>query len=375
MDFGKKGILTEIGKEGDGEENGTVKMDCEGCERRVKKSVEGMKGVTQVEVNPKQSKLTESCDQASASASEKFLLKMERRTLKPVGLVEADYLLIASGSSPQGHNLVVQLVHSIIDPVPSLFTFKIEDAQLIELSGIGPMLVTHWGLSGPAILRLSTWGARYLYTSGYKALWLIGIAKVGELWKLFDEMAEKNVVSWTIMINGYLKLGYLIDGFGLFSMMRKEKGVFVGIRILFFFSLGISIITMYGRFGCIGASNLVFDMMTRKDLVSWNSLIMGYVQENEQRATDPCTIDACQVFMRIKESNDVSFNTMIVGFAQNGFGEALILFGKMQSEGQEPNPITFLVVLSACTHLSLIDVVWEVFKSIKSLYNIELGPN
>ncbi|KAL4326063.1 hypothetical protein GQ457_11G019150 [Hibiscus cannabinus] len=129
---------------------------------------------------------------ASASASGKFLLKMERRTLKSVELVEADYLLIASGSSPQGHNLAIQLGHSIIDPVPSLFTFKIEDAQLIELSGvtfskvivklklenvqrniphltqIGPMLVTHWGLSGPAILRLSAWGARYLYTSGYK---------------------------------------------------------------------------------------------------------------------------------------------------------------------------------------------------------------
>lgn len=120
---------------------------------------------------------------ASASASGKFLLKIEKRTLKSVELVEADYLLIASGSSQQGHNLAVQLGHSIVDPVPSLFTFKIEDAQLVELSGVtfskvivklklenvqrnipqltqvGPMLVTHWGLSGPAILRLSAWGA------------------------------------------------------------------------------------------------------------------------------------------------------------------------------------------------------------------------
>ncbi|TYH36551.1 hypothetical protein ES332_D13G272800v1 [Gossypium tomentosum] len=129
---------------------------------------------------------------ASASASGKFLLKIEKRTLKSVELVEAYYLLIASGSSQQGHNLAVQLGHSIVDPVPSLFTFKIEDAQLVELSGVtfskvivklklenvqrnipqltqvGPMLVTHWGLSGPAILRLSAWGARYLYSSGYK---------------------------------------------------------------------------------------------------------------------------------------------------------------------------------------------------------------
>ncbi|XVF69440.1 hypothetical protein PTKIN_Ptkin11bG0081800 [Pterospermum kingtungense] len=129
---------------------------------------------------------------ASASAGGKFLLKVEKRTLNSVEFVEADYLLIASGSSQQGHNLAVQLGHSIVDPVPSLFTFKIEDSQLTELSGvtfskvivklklenvsrnipqltqIGPMLVTHWGLSGPAILRLSAWGARYLYSSGYK---------------------------------------------------------------------------------------------------------------------------------------------------------------------------------------------------------------
>ncbi|KAE8727648.1 hypothetical protein F3Y22_tig00005406pilonHSYRG00011 [Hibiscus syriacus] len=65
--------------------------------------------------------------------------EIEKRTLKDVELVEADYLLIAGGSSPQGHSIAVQLGHSIIDPV-------------------GPMLVTHWGLSGPAILRLSAWG-------------------------------------------------------------------------------------------------------------------------------------------------------------------------------------------------------------------------
>ncbi|OMO77950.1 hypothetical protein COLO4_24935 [Corchorus olitorius] len=105
---------------------------------------------------------------ASVNAGRKFLLKVEKRTLNFMELLEADYLLIASGSSQQGHSLAVQLGHSIVDPVPSLFTFKIEDSQLTELSGVGPMLVTHWGLSGPAILRLSAWGARYLYSSDYK---------------------------------------------------------------------------------------------------------------------------------------------------------------------------------------------------------------
>lgn len=102
----------------------------------------------------------------TASASSglgKFLLKIEKRTIDYVEYVEADYLLIASGSSPQvvmksglflfacrwimfldqlflfflkGYRLVAQLNHSIVDPVPSLFTFKIEDPQLAELAGV-----------------------------------------------------------------------------------------------------------------------------------------------------------------------------------------------------------------------------------------------
>nr|GMC62139.1 uncharacterized protein LOC109180409 [Ipomoea batatas] len=130
----------------------------------------------------------------------KFTVKLEKRSIDHVEYVEADYLLIASGSSQQGYDLATQLGHSIVKPVPSLFTFKIDDLQLIELSGVtfpkvkaklklealqknvpqltqvGPMLVTHWGLSGPVILRLSAWGARYLASSYYKGTLLVDFA-------------------------------------------------------------------------------------------------------------------------------------------------------------------------------------------------------
>ncbi|XP_043705818.1 uncharacterized protein YtfP isoform X6 [Telopea speciosissima] len=71
----------------------------------------------------------------SATVGGKFLIKIEKRTADSIEYVEADYLLIASGSSKQGYTLATQLGHSIVDPVPSLFTFKIEDAQLAELAG------------------------------------------------------------------------------------------------------------------------------------------------------------------------------------------------------------------------------------------------
>ncbi|KAL1205431.1 putative tRNA modification GTPase MnmE [Cardamine amara subsp. amara] len=134
---------------------------------------------------------------ASIKPDGKFLVKVGKRSVDTFESIEASYLLIATGSSQQGYSLATQFGHSIVDPVPSLFTFKINDPLLTELAGIsfskvqaklkldnpppdlsklvqiGPMLVTHWGLSGPVILRLSAWGARYLFSSVYKGLLIV----------------------------------------------------------------------------------------------------------------------------------------------------------------------------------------------------------
>uniref|UniRef100_A0A1D1YYE8 Uncharacterized protein ytfP n=1 Tax=Anthurium amnicola TaxID=1678845 RepID=A0A1D1YYE8_9ARAE len=72
---------------------------------------------------------------ASISVNGKFLLEFEKRSTDSVEYVEADFLLIATGSSRQGYMIATQLGHSIIDPVPSLFTFKIDDSRLADLSG------------------------------------------------------------------------------------------------------------------------------------------------------------------------------------------------------------------------------------------------
>jgi predicted Rossmann fold flavoprotein len=99
----------------------------------------------------------------------------------------ADKLLIATGSSPKIFALLAGLGHTIVPPVPSLFTFNVPDSPLLELAGVavphatlkiegttiesqtGALLITHWGFSGPAVLRLSAWGARQLHALNYKA--------------------------------------------------------------------------------------------------------------------------------------------------------------------------------------------------------------
>ena len=106
---------------------------------------------------------------------------------------ECHRLLLATGSSLAGYKIARELGHDIQTPVPSLFTFNIADPQLRELAGIsvssvnlrlpgtgktplqqtGPLLITHWGVSGPAVLKLSAWGARILNENRYQHKLLI----------------------------------------------------------------------------------------------------------------------------------------------------------------------------------------------------------
>lgn len=104
----------------------------------------------------------------------------------------ADYgifnqVIIATGGSPKrsGFDWLEKLGHKIIDPVPSLFTFNLPKDPIRELQGVavpeatvsirktkleasGPLLITHWGLSGPAVLKLSAFGARILNEMNYE---------------------------------------------------------------------------------------------------------------------------------------------------------------------------------------------------------------
>jgi predicted Rossmann fold flavoprotein len=97
-----------------------------------------------------------------------------------------DRVMVTTGSHPKMCEILASLGHTLIPPVPSLFTFNIDPFSLAGLEGVsvpkahvklakmdldqrGPVLITHWGLSGPAVLKLSAWGARLLHKCGYEA--------------------------------------------------------------------------------------------------------------------------------------------------------------------------------------------------------------
>ncbi|QZA59236.1 NAD(P)/FAD-dependent oxidoreductase [Candidatus Rhabdochlamydia porcellionis] len=99
-------------------------------------------------------------------------------------------LLLATGSNSQGYRWAEQLGHTIQKPVPSLFTFNVPSSSLKDLSGVsipsvrlqilgtkliqeGAILITHFGFSGPAILKLSAWGSKYLHEQNYQTQLMI----------------------------------------------------------------------------------------------------------------------------------------------------------------------------------------------------------
>ena len=146
--------------------------------------------------------LTKAADKAGviirANSAVKTVKKLDNKAtekqfqieLKKGNIIQCDRLLIATGSNPLGYRWAKNLGHKIEVTVPSLFTFKINDPRIKDLAGVstnnacvtllnsgkkplsqtGALLITHWGLSAPAILKLSAWGARILHDCKYNSI-------------------------------------------------------------------------------------------------------------------------------------------------------------------------------------------------------------
>jgi predicted Rossmann fold flavoprotein len=140
-------------------------------------------------------------------------------------VISCDKVILATGSNPQGHAFAKKLGHTIVEPVPSLFTFNIPSSPLLELSGItiakvklqlsntpfaqeGPLLLTHWGFSGPAALKLSAFAARHLHSCHYKAAllvdWLPDITTDALMYEIKEEKKTKPQGTLLAILSHYL---------------------------------------------------------------------------------------------------------------------------------------------------------------------------
>lgn len=136
-------------------------------------------------------------------------IRMESRIDSLEQLSDYDFIAVTTGGSPKAEGLqwLADKGHEIVSPVPSLFTFQITDEVLHALMGTvvedvmtmipgtklraeGPLLITHWGMSGPSILKLSSYGARLLAESGYQTTLAVNWTKRRdtEVMVILDEM-------------------------------------------------------------------------------------------------------------------------------------------------------------------------------------------
>ncbi|KAL0330389.1 UNVERIFIED_CONTAM: Pentatricopeptide repeat-containing protein [Sesamum radiatum] len=165
--------------------------------------------------------------------------------------------------------------------------------------------------------------------------------------RAFDEMSERDSVSWNSIISGYSRLGFASEAVEMFGEMR-EGGLEPD---------EMTLVSVLGACGDLGDLNLgiwIEDYVMEKGLelnsYTGSALINMYGKCGELES-------ARKVFNNMKRKEVVTWNAMITGYAQNGQSdETLLLFDAMKEAGPEPNEITLIAVLSACASIGALDL-------------------
>ncbi|GER34028.1 pentatricopeptide (PPR) repeat-containing protein [Striga asiatica] len=201
-----------------------------------------------------------------------------------------------------------------------------------------------------------------------------GGSNLGFVRMVFDEMPERDVVSWNTMIRACMSHGEMDMAFGLFESMPEKNLVTWN-----------SVVSGLAKVGNMESANKVFQRMPERNSVSWNAMLSGYIKSNDLKS-------AREIFDLMPEKSVVSWTAMVSGYALSGdlqsaktifglmpvknvvswntmisgcvnirmFGEALECFHRMLTDGKcRPDQTTLISTLSACTHLnSLVHGKW-----------------
>ncbi|PIA27030.1 hypothetical protein AQUCO_08300008v1 [Aquilegia coerulea] len=179
---------------------------------------------------------------------------------------------------------------------------------------------------------------------------------------IFDDMDDRDVVCWNVMIDGYTQHGRPNEALELFRKMLSEKMKPNEVTVL-------SILSACGQLGAIESGRWMHSYIEnngiRLNVQVGTALIDMYCKSGSVE-------DAELMFDRIKNKDVVAWNSMIIGYAMHGFSqEALQLFSRMCALGFQPSDITFIGVLRACSHAGLVEKGRQFFISMKDEYKVE----
>ncbi|OVA12164.1 Pentatricopeptide repeat [Macleaya cordata] len=192
----------------------------------------------------------------------------------------------------------------------------------------------------------------------------IGCGKIDDAKLVFDQMDERNTISWNSILVGFTKSESKDETFKLFKRMQEENIEFDSLTLVTLFNFcaslpalaqGEQLHTLAIKKGCFLHSSVVMD----------SALVDMYAKGGSiERAR--------RIFDQMRDRNVISWNAMINGYAKHGLSEeVLVLYELMQKEGIYPNDITFLSVLSACSHTGKIEEGLKIFISMLEDFRIE----
>ncbi|KAL4191942.1 hypothetical protein AMTRI_Chr06g169800 [Amborella trichopoda] len=179
--------------------------------------------------------------------------------------------------------------------------------------------------------------------------------------KLFDEMPERNVVSWGTVLAGYAQVGQSEEALELFDSMLHSGFRPDNVAL-------VTALSACAQLGALEKGKMVHDYVKRTDIRLDVYLATGLI---DMYAKCGCIESARAIFDASSERNDATWNAMIVGLAMHGHGElALEFFDKMQKAGVKPDGITFVGVLTACTHAGLVNLGRTYFNTMEPKYEV-----
>ncbi|KAF1863317.1 hypothetical protein Lal_00031317 [Lupinus albus] len=203
------------------------------------------------------------------------------------------------------------------------------------------------------------------------------LGKVGSFEKVFDEMPEKDEVSWNVMISGYVRCRSFEEAVGVFRRMREEsdqkpteativstlsactalKNLELGKEIHGYIEseldltikMGNALLDLYCKCGCLSVAREIFDEMPVKNVICWTSMVTGYV--NCGRLDE-----ARDLFEKSPTRDIVLWTAMINGYVQfNRFDEGIALFQEMQIRRVKPDNFIVVTLLTGCAQLGALE--------------------
>jgi pentatricopeptide repeat protein len=203
------------------------------------------------------------------------------------------------------------------------------------------------------------------------------LGKVENFQQLFDEMPERDTVSWNVMISGYVRCRRFEDAVNIFQRMRRESNEkpdeatvvstlsactalknlelgkeihsSIGNELEVTIIISNALLDMYAKCGCLSIARQIFDEMPKKNVICWTSMVSGYVNCGQLD-------EARELFERSPVRDIILWTAMINGYVQfNRFDEAVALFREMQIRSVKPDKFILVALLTGCAQLGALE--------------------